>query len=389
MILPPSAGIPGHPDLIVAAGKSGQIFLVDRDTGKMGEFNANFDNVLNAVPAGSPTRTPPNQVNGSLSTPAYFNGELYWSSGYSGQAYSYTINSNGTLTAVSETAATLGYLPGSIEVSANGTLNGIVWVADRNANKLRAYNANSFSTELWDTGLHTGNTDALSGQLDKMSEPTIANGEVFVPTSDSLDVYGLNAAANAPPNAPVLTATALSGSSINLTWTDSTVTPNTASSYSIEESTDNVHFSVITTTPAGSTAIAIGGLFPDTKYYFRMRGLNADGYSNYSATASATTTNAVTGVNFSGGFSGESGLTLNGSAAVSGSSLVLTNGGANQASSVFSTSAFSVTGFVNQFTFQTTSGAGTGEGLTFTFQGVGPTALGTRRRWVRVQRHQQ
>ena len=278
LILPPSAGIPGHPDLLVAAGKSGQIYLIDRDN--MGHYNATFDHVVNAIPngTGAGISTAPFLINGSLSTPAFFNGELYWTSGYSGPAYSYVINSNGTMTATSQTTATFGYLPGSADVSSDGTLNGIVWIVDRNANLLRAYSALSFSNELWDSGQHTGGTDALSGSLDKFGTPTIANGQVFVGTSDSLDIYGLNQQATAPSNAPALTATALSGSSVNLTWTDNTIAPNTATSYIIEESSDNVNFSAVTSTPAGSTAIAVGGLFPNTTYYFRIRGSNAQGF---------------------------------------------------------------------------------------------------------------
>ena len=81
-------------------------------------------------------------------------------------------------------------------------------------------------------------------------------------------------------------------------------------------------------------------------------------------------------MNFGSGFGGATGLTLNGNAAIGGSSLVLTNGGTNQASSVFSTTPLDITSFATQFTFQLTGGASTGEGLTFTFQGVGNTALG-------------
>ena len=47
LVLPDSAGIPGHPHLIVAAGKEGTIYLIDRDN--LGKFNANDDNVLNSV----------------------------------------------------------------------------------------------------------------------------------------------------------------------------------------------------------------------------------------------------------------------------------------------------------------------------------------------------
>ena len=67
LVLPDSAGIPGHPHLVVAAGKEGTIYLLDRDN--LGKFNANDDNVLNSVynPSTGIT-TPPVLINGSLST---------------------------------------------------------------------------------------------------------------------------------------------------------------------------------------------------------------------------------------------------------------------------------------------------------------------------------
>jgi autotransporter-associated beta strand protein len=548
IVLPDSAGIPGHPHLILAAGKSGQIYVIDRDN--MGHFSPIGDNVLNAVPNGSGQNTPPVQLGGSLSTPAYYNGKVYWNSAYSGLSHSYMINSNGTLTATSQTAVNLGYSPGSVSISSNGTANGIAWVYDRNGNLLRAYDASSFSTELWDSGQHAGGTDSLGAAVE-FAVPTIANGEVFAGTSSSLVIYGQNQAANSVPNAPVLSATAISGSSIKLTWTDSTTMPNTATAYLIEESTDGTSYSVAATAPAAATSIVIGGLQTQTTYYFRIRGLNAQGYSNYSIPAQATTSNTLNGLNYvnnaaglpnvvvslayydneygggfipspwqgspnvtffggqttgvydggavmftntgttnavlspgvvvdnfangasfqlwdsligtqtviapgqsliltqtatgnfdtsdtpvgttfanrslilphvhftlngtpyvlvdttqvlndagwdegniqnisestvwtqnqviAGGFTGAAGLTLNGTAAVTGGNLVLTNGGANEASSVFTSNPVDVTSFTSQFTFQTSGKyayANTGEGLTFTIQGAGPTALG-------------
>lgn len=56
LILPDSAGIAGHPHLLVASGKQGKIYLVDRDN--MGHFDAVNDNVINAVPDGTGHNTP-------------------------------------------------------------------------------------------------------------------------------------------------------------------------------------------------------------------------------------------------------------------------------------------------------------------------------------------
>ncbi|HEV2947776.1 MAG TPA: fibronectin type III domain-containing protein, partial [Gemmataceae bacterium] len=378
VLLPDSAGLPGHPHLMVASGKEGKIYLVDRDN--MGHFDPNNDHVLNAVPDGSnpPHNTPPVQLGGSLSTAAYFNGKIYWVSGYTSNAYEYVINSNGTLSTTSQTAiSNFGYLPGSVAVSANGTTNGIAWVMDRNLNEIHAYDATTFATELWNSAQKPGGGDTL-GAVIKFAVPTVANGKVYVGTSNSLVVYGLVNPPTAVPSAPVLSATALSGSSVNLTWTDSTSPPNTATGYKVEQSTDNVNFTQVTTAPAGATSIAIGGLTPLTTYYFRIRGFNGLGNSNYSNTASATTTSQVAVLDFSAGFAGStSQLTYNGSATIIGSKAELTDVTNWQAGSVFSTNSVDITKFTTQFNFQISAGSGTADGMTFCIQGVGPTALGS------------
>jgi fibronectin type 3 domain-containing protein len=376
LLLPASAGIPGHANLMVAAGKAGAIYLIDRNN--MGKFNSVNDNVINAVNDGSGHLEPPNLISGSISTPAYFNGQLYWVSGYSGSAYSYTISSSGIISKTSQTSATFGYLPGSVVVSANGITNGIVWVMDRNLNEIHAYDASTFSTELWNSNMAAGGVDSV-GAVNKMSAPTVANGEVFVGNATGLLIYGPRIPPSGVPNAPVLSATTLSGSSINLTWTDSTVSPNTATGYSIEESTNGTTFSVVTTTPAGSTSVALGGLQPLTKYYFRIRGFNSfggTGYSPYSNTANATTTNETAFVNFPNGFPNTAGLTLNGSASLASPVVHLTTNTANQAGSMFSNVTANIQAFSSLFTFQITPGANTADGFTFTIQGNSATALG-------------
>ena len=59
VLLPAAAGSAAHPNLLVVGGKSGTLYLIDADTGKMGEFNPTTDNVVEelATPArilGSP-----------------------------------------------------------------------------------------------------------------------------------------------------------------------------------------------------------------------------------------------------------------------------------------------------------------------------------------------
>jgi hypothetical protein len=374
LLLPASAGIPGHPNLMLAAGKGGVIYLIDRDN--LGKFNRVNDNVLNAVNDGSGHRTPPKQLSGSLSTPAYYNGKIYWVSGYSGRAYAYQISSSGIVSSTSQTPITFGFEPGSVTVSAAGSIGGIVWVMDRNQNAIHAYSPLSFSTELWNSNMATG--DPLDSTV-KFAVPTVADGEVFVATSYTLVTYGTAVDGFTLPQAPVLqSATPLpGGSSVNLTWTDPTPAPNVATSYIIEDSTDNVNFAVMATVPQGSTSVAIGALQPLTTYYFRIRGSNLVGNSLYSNTLSATTTALMPLLDFSSGFGGTSGaLTLNGSAAVTGARLELTSSGANQGGSTFANNLVDVGKFNTQFTFQVNPPGPSAEGLTFIIQGQGPTALG-------------
>ncbi len=372
IVLPDSAGIAGHPHLLIASGKEGKIYLIDRDN--MGRFDPSNDHVLNAVPDGAGHNTPPVQLGGSLSTPAYFNGKIYWVSGYAGTANTYMINANGTLTKTSNSAVgTFGYLPGSPSISANGTTAGIVWVPDLNANQIHAFDATTFATELWNSGQKAGGADNV-GALIKFAVPTEANGEVYVGTSNSLVVYGLTPPANSVPNAPVLSGTVLSGSSISLSWTDSTKLPNTATGYSVEQLI-NGNYQPVTTASAGATTIAIGGLSPLTSYSFRIRGYNGLGNSFYSNIVPLTTTNQIAAIDFAGGFVGSAAkLTYNGSAAIVGSNAELTNGGGGQTGSVFSTTPLDITKFSTTFNFQLTNPGA--DGMTFTIQGNGPTALG-------------
>jgi hypothetical protein len=246
-------------------------------------------------------------------------------------------------------------------------------VEDRNANQLHAYDASTFATELWNSGQKSGGTDSL-GAVVKFAVPTVANGEVYVGTNSGLVVYGLTPPANAVPNAPVLSGTALSASSVSLSWTDSTTNPNIANGYSIEQLIGGT-YQQVTTAPGGTTTIAIGGLAPLTSYSFRIRGSNGLGNSAYSNIVTLTTTNQVAAIDFSGGFAGStSKLTYNGSAALVGTKAELTNGGGSQAGSFFSKAPVDIRKFNTTFNFQVVNPSA--DGFTFTIQGNGPTSLG-------------
>lgn len=83
-------------------------------------------------------------------------------------------------------------------------------------------------------------------------------------------------------------------------------------------------------------------------------------------------------INFSNGFSTTTGLTFNGTTAVDDTRLQLTDGGLEEAGSVFWNTPVNIQAFTTNFTFQLSSPTPTqmANGFTFTIQNSAPTALG-------------
>jgi hypothetical protein len=168
--------------LAVGAGKDGNIYLVNRDS--MGKFNSSgnsqiWQQVSGALPSGI------------WSTPAYFNGRVYY--GEVGAALKAFTLSGAKLVATpqSQTAAQFVYPGTAPSVSANGTSNAILW-AHENSNPavLHAYDATNLAHELYNSNQAAGNRDHF-GAGNKFITPTIADGKVFVGTTASVAVFGL------------------------------------------------------------------------------------------------------------------------------------------------------------------------------------------------------
>ncbi|MGO9933343.1 MAG: pyrrolo-quinoline quinone [Steroidobacteraceae bacterium] len=167
--------------LVIGAGKDGNIYVVDRDS--MGKFNPNSNNIfqmLNGVLPG-----------GIWSTPAYFNGTVYYGD-VSGTLKAFPISSAMLASAPQSQSATQFTFPGTApSVSANGTANGIVW-AHENTNPavLHAYDATNLAHEIYNSSQAAGNRDQF-GAGNKYVTPTVADGKVFVGTTNSIAVFGL------------------------------------------------------------------------------------------------------------------------------------------------------------------------------------------------------
>ena len=212
----------------------------------------------------------------------------------------------------------IGGEPGAyLSLSANGNTNGIVWanaVLSGNANHgsvpgvLRAYDANNVATELYNNQ-QNASRDSCSN-FAKNGYATIANGKVYLGSfgtanagSGQLCVYGLLPTNCSVPTTPTgLSATAVSGSQVNLSWTASTATCTV--SYSVFRSTTSGF------TPSSANQIA-SGVFattfsdttasPATTYFYAVEGVDPAGSSSPSVQASATTGPAITSIAINAG----------------------------------------------------------------------------------------
>jgi fibronectin type 3 domain-containing protein len=277
IILPTSAGSSELPDLMLGGGKEGEIYLLNRN--HMGGFSTTDAGVVEEL-AGA--------VGGILSDPAYFNGDIYYTGGYSGGITEFAI-SNGVInpTPVSTTPDGFANLDGGPVVTSDGSVNGIVWALDRGTGQLRAYSASNLNDELYTSAQAANGADAIVGGVMKYTTPMIANGQVFVGTGDALMMYSLPTQPTEPPTAPEnLTATAPAATDVALSWTDVAFD---AAAYDIERSTDDVNFTQIGQAAADSTSYEDTTAQPITTYYYRVRASNSVGYSAYTDVATITT----------------------------------------------------------------------------------------------------
>jgi hypothetical protein len=180
-----ASGLVHH--LIVGAGKDMNIYLADRDN--MGKFN----------PANNPMDSNIYQeVTGALSgmvysTPAYFNGVLYYGAvGDTLKAFPLT-NASLATTPSSQSATQFPYPGTTPGISANGTQNGIVWALESSlssAGVLHAYDPANLAHELYNSGQAANGRDSF-GNGNKFITPMIVNGKVYVGTQTGVAVFGL------------------------------------------------------------------------------------------------------------------------------------------------------------------------------------------------------
>jgi fibronectin type 3 domain-containing protein len=191
-------------------------------------------------------------------------------------------------------SATTNLLPpvpatGLSAAAVNATTNSLSWT-DNSANEsgFKIYQSTDGVNFLWhDTvgaNITTYTDHALTSSTTYYYEVVAYNGAGSSPTTAIASATTM--AAPATPTG--LTATAISGTKINLSWTDNSSNPQ-EDNFRIYRSTDGVVYSWHDTVAQNVTTYTDTGLTPGTTYYFEILAVAAVGNSGYSNSASATT----------------------------------------------------------------------------------------------------
>ena len=168
--------------LALGGGKDAHIYIADRDN--MGKFNpasnANvYQDVVGAVS---------DQI---FSTPAYFNGRIYYAVQSEPLKSFQFVNALLDPVPLAMGPTTYVYPGATPTISAQGLLKGIVWTAENTPTALlHAYDANDVSRELYNSNQAPGGRDEF-GVGNKFVVPTVANGKVYVATQSGVGVFGL------------------------------------------------------------------------------------------------------------------------------------------------------------------------------------------------------
>ncbi len=200
------------PNLMLAAGKTGEVYVLNR-ANLGGNASGNSGAVQSFLATSKGCGTGPGQANCyEIHSPAFWgrtaaDSLLYvWAYGDVLRVWDFNAATNHFQADTNQGKVTATNYPGGgLAVSSNGDNDGIVWgiLATTNSSDapgqgaLYAFNATNVTTQLWVSSDYWFAT--------KFTIPTVANGKVYVPTSDSpvgatpayspqLRVYGLLAA---------------------------------------------------------------------------------------------------------------------------------------------------------------------------------------------------
>lgn len=352
LLLPRQPG--AHLHELIESGKEGTIYVVDRDN--MGHYNPdNNSQIVQSVTG---------QIGGIFGAPAYWNNNVYFA-GVSDSLKVFSLT-NGLLSSLptSQSPVSFGYPSPTPSISSNGNSHAIVWILQTDAYRnggsaiLYAFDATNVGNQLYSS---TDNQvrDNPGGAV-KFAVPTIANGRVYVGAAGQLSVFGV-----VPPEVSTPVLSPATG-----TYTSNVV------SVTISESTPGavIYYTTDGSTPTTSSPVYNAPILVMTTTSVKAMAA-ASGYSNSNIAAATYTLTTGGGgfLNYGTGFT-PTGLVLNGAADFNGTRLRLTHGGTGETSSAWYATPVNVQAFTQDFSFQLTNPSG--DGITFTIQGVGTSAIG-------------
>jgi len=183
MLLPDETDSTGKTrHLAVTAGKDTHLYVVDRDN--MGHFHAGsnatvYQDLVGPLPGGV------------WASPVFFNNQIYYGSRSQPLVALQLDAAKVSSSPSSLTAVSFEYPGATPSVSSYGNTNGIVWAAkNTQPGVLYAYDARNLETELYDSNQATLSRDHF-GNGNKFFTPMIANGKVYVGTTNSVAAFGL------------------------------------------------------------------------------------------------------------------------------------------------------------------------------------------------------
>lgn len=179
LILPDQPGL--YPHELVAGGKAGTLYLVNRDS--LGEFNPAMDNVIQSFPGETSFEL--------TGVPTYWNGSVYVAGDHDYIKQYGLINGLLTTTPVSRSTVQFGGKGvASTSLSANGAENGILWALQHSMNILYAFDPTNLANEFYNSNQALHARDKL-GNMARYVTPTVSNGRVYIGEKDELTVFGL------------------------------------------------------------------------------------------------------------------------------------------------------------------------------------------------------
>ena len=179
LILPDQPGL--FPHELVAGGKQGTLYLVNRDD--LGKYSSDDDDVIQSIPEAV--------VNELTGVPTYWNNSVYVAGELDHIKQFALINGLLTQQPVSQTTIAFGGAgPASTSITASEKSNGILWAIRHTNPALFAFDPTNLANEFYDS------TQALQARdhvlpVIRFATPTISNGKVYIGGTTALQVYGL------------------------------------------------------------------------------------------------------------------------------------------------------------------------------------------------------